>query len=262
MEAKQETPQNEVEALLRQWFYVGQKINTAWADSVLVGFGKKYVQRGGFDHKRAGVHIDFEKLVVSTTSGHCELLEANMFLGQLGRGGEFHERIKKLSIRIGDLPDTPFWVGDVVHHSDTSIRGSYTIEGVHYVDVSNAEERRYFLSGNGMNQTGKCLVLVERGNIWKLEHGEPLVFPGSSEQEMLYEEAEFYKSLGMSQKVIFTDTESELWPFGGGIRELQQGRADRLIVKDKKTQEVILIKYDRAEFGNRMRVAELARLGC
>ncbi|OGZ07235.1 MAG: hypothetical protein A3C13_04310 [Candidatus Lloydbacteria bacterium RIFCSPHIGHO2_02_FULL_50_11] len=104
--------------------------------------------------------------------------------------------------------------------------------------------------------THSALKLLERGNIWKLEHGEPLSFAN------LDEEAGFYKSLGMSQKVIFTDTESELWPFGGGIRELQHGRADQLIVKDRKNQEVVLIKYDNAEFGNRMRAAELARLGC
>ena len=100
-----------------------------------------------------------------------------------------------------------------------------------------------------------ALTLIERGNIWKLEHGEPLSF-GS-----LDEEAAFYKSLGMSRKVPGNNSNG-FWYFAAGIHSLHDGSADQLIVKNKGTLEVVLIKYDNEEFGNRMRAVELARLGC
>ena len=182
------------------------------------------------------------------------------------------EKIKALEVRLCNLPDTPFWVGDIVKKDvgrQMSVRdGVIATVNYNYTTINY----RVTTSLDTPSQTELWeeagLTLVERGNIWKLEHDEPLTFTGETEEARLLEEAKFYKSLGMSQKVrhfshhVGDEPEAgDLWELRAGIQKLQSGEADQLIVKNKKTQAVILIKYDNEEFGNRMRAAELKRLG-
>ena len=70
-----------------------------------------------------------------------------------------------------------------------------------------------------------ALTLIERGNIWKLEHGESLSF-GSLE-----EEADFYKSLGMSRKLVNTKEEDGLWSMKEAFDMLSLDMVDKIIIK-------------------------------
>ena len=98
------------------------------------------------------------------------------------------------------------------------------------------------------------MKLVEKGEIWKLEHGDPLSFTD------IEEEALFYKSLGMSQKVPREGADC-IWQLWAAVQAIQQGRADRYIPKDRKKQQVVLIKYDNRAFGERMRKHVLEPIG-
>lgn len=273
----EELAQREPNKLIASWFHVGEEVGVrdTKARVIVLGYGKQFMGRGGFTHKLAGIYIDFMKIRVASDflseqsqyEMRAECLERPHFPFPTNGLGQVHfPKMQDIKIRIGNLPNTPFWVGDKVLQTVSSdphmvnsvvYNNEVKCEGGMVYSISNPN-----VPGTEYNQFEKNLTLVERGNVWKLEHGEPLSFPGGTEAKRLYEEAAFYKSLGMSHKVIFEDTEEELWPIGGGIQKLQRGEADRLIVQDKKTQQVVLIKYDNEEFGARMRVAELARLGC
>ncbi len=283
MGTEQQQSHEETLQILRSWYTVGSRIERYLIGvrmGTIVGFGKKYIPRGGFDHKRAGVYMDLFNLRIEGADG-SEWMES---LGEPLDKRELegvHRDIALLDIRLGDLPDTPFWVGDVVRVSNSCFSGQLNgvsdrvrrVEQVVYNPTSSLAER-YNISGVGIKHLVRAgdLDLVERGNIWKLEHGEPLSFPGETEEARLLEEAAFYKSLGMSQKfqrhketgIIGWSNESgqeNQWPIGTGIKMLQAGTADRVVPTDKKNQLVAIIKYDNAEFGARMRVAELKRLG-
>ena len=262
-------PYDTPESLLREWLYQGQEVISPGTGkkATVLSFEKKYLQRSGFDHKRAGVYFDFNRVRIVEKSRHEHVWNAwGLFSDDQWPTQATCEKMDNLFVRLGDLPDTPFWVGDTVSAggADCEARsGHYIVKSICY-DVEPDDRNRYVLDGShieGKDYNPKCktssLRRVSRGNIWKLEHGKPLSFPGATEEKRLLEEAAFYKSLGMSHKVIFTDTESELWPIGGGLRELREGRADRLIIKNA---QVTLIKYDDVGFGNRMRAAEFKRL--
>lgn len=273
---KQEMSEQEKNALIATWFHVGEevRVRVSCKTVTVLEFGKRYIGRGGRTHKLAGVYIDFMNVLVAgeTASGKscytisAEHLDRLHFSDPVSfQYNDQFPKMRDLNIRIGDLPDTSFWVGDIVKKDvegrpETFSAGIIAIVNYDYTPASY----RVTTGLNTPSQTefwsDDYLTLVERGNIWKLEHDEPLSFSGDTEAKRLDEEAAFYKSLGMSQKVIFTDTESELWPIGGGLRELQEGRADRIYFKNSG-QYAVLIKYDKEEFGNRMRAAELKRLG-
>ncbi len=261
---------NEV-SLLRDWFQVGQEVKFSIPETGIVcGFGKTHIPRGGFDHKKAGVYVNFFQLRVKTTKGY-QLWNIEQIHG---RNAALAEKIAELRVCIGELPDTPFWVGDIVRLTNLaewrfSGDPSYplVVKKIYYGELpvcnmeASKENDHYEIpcpGGHFIARTSS-LALVSRGNIWKLEHGEPLSFAS------LNEEGKFYQSLGMSQKVLHTSetrSNDHLWDLWAGIQQLQSGNADQLIVKDKKTQQVVLIKYEPIEFGDRMRAAELARLGC
>lgn len=274
----------EAEKLLRQWFYVGQEITLSRGieRGRVTGFGQKYVPRGGLDHKRAGVYFDFYTLHITKSNGEkvvrgVETLSADDLRknddGEIWNLWNLSTTMQSLHVRIGDLPDTPFWIGDAV----VSLRNKeFIVTNVDYAaNGGNHGNELYALAYQCDKeffgqQHGNGLRLVERGNIWKLEHGEPLSFLGETAEARLLEEAEFYKSLGMSQRFQHNgDTgvnewsnqpgQHKHWPIGMGIEMLRDGKADQIKIANEKDLLVVLIKYDNVEFGNRMRANEIAR---
>lgn len=285
-DASEKSEQEETEKLLRQWFYDGQEVILPGTEGKahIVGFGKKFIPYGDRDHKRAGVYFDFDVVHLVKTNGESEVRKTgtlaciswdHMSSGQ----DELHKKMRALNVRISDLPDTPFWMGDKVSRHGYPKDDSRVITQIYYEmpgpEMKNSLVYRFADASGSHTEPEENLSLVERGNPWKLEHREPLSFPGTLdilgtvELKQLYEEGLFYKSLGMSHKVPFRTMECDpggteyefLWPWGPAICALQEGRANRLIPKNKGAQGVILIKYDSEEFGERMRAAELKRLG-
>ena len=72
METEQQLSHEETVRILRNWYTVGDRIERhliAVKQGTIVGFGKKYIPRGGFDHKRAGVYMDFFTLRIQSADG-------------------------------------------------------------------------------------------------------------------------------------------------------------------------------------------------
>src|SRR3989338_1514145 len=109
---KQVVSQEEIETLLRQWYYVGQRIKLPVrippTYATVVNFGKKYIQRGGYNHKDAGVFIDFATVLVMTDDGNIEKFYPELYAETQNA---LLEKVRRINVSLGDLPDTPFWVG-------------------------------------------------------------------------------------------------------------------------------------------------------
>ncbi len=291
---KRITPLSELDAhaLIRKWYHIGDKIrmgdihvNPLYAR--LFCFGKKYVPRGGVNHKLAGVYIDYEKLLVVTSAEPAPKLlyaptkEIYSSPGGLdyphgSRGEEELKKIADIYIRIGDLPETPFWEGDTVtithdQNHEYGRAAKWLLTEICYAEEGGLrEESGYMLRSCGdiygrEYHCANSITLFERGNLWKFEHGEPMEFAS------IEEEAKFYKSLGMSQKVgdyasKVKDGRGQsnpncIWKLESAINCIREGRGDEMKIKDRGRMDWVVIKYDNEVFGKRMRAHTLAKFG-
>ncbi|MDO8521556.1 MAG: hypothetical protein Q7S52_05570 [bacterium] len=285
--SQQKASAEEKNALIASWFHVGEEVRVNFRMqgsnlATVLGFGERYVGRGGFTHKLAGVYIDYLSVhIVSKNGGYREFVSPGQLEGPHVPYVTGYEssvllgKMRDLNIRIGDLPDTPFWVGDLVDvRAAPRELSPYRVVEVNYgvsPPIYGLESTQPDKNRCNTEEAGVAF-LVKHGNIWNLEHGKPLSFQGETEEKRLLAEAAFYKSLGMSvrfQRSKRTGVnewsnetgQDDRWSMGTGIGMLQKGTADQIKVVDEKDLLVVIIKYDNVEFGNRMRAAELKRLG-
>lgn len=259
-------PFSEVNELLKKYFKCGDEVIQLGKRGVVVGFGEKYIARGGLQHKFAGTYIDFGQLIVASTDGRSRASMCHVYMDH--KLHEVYMRTQDVYIRIGDLPETPFWEGDTVSYP---YRGGATQWVVKRIDSAVGRETIYTIQIEGgayaCNVIAMHLKLVSHGNLWKMEHGEPLDFPS------IEEEALFFKSLGMSRNVTeFVSRSSladnrrdaapklhcELKEALCAIRKWRIADEVKIINKDMKC---VVIKYDDEVFGNRMRAHTLAKFG-
>ncbi len=118
-------------------------------------------------------------------------------------------------VRLGDLPETKFWEQDKVRvrfPHDDSVR-EMTIAIINY---HNLHERRTddspmplyevaYLDGGTTFADEAQIELIERGNVWKHYHSEPLVFAD------LKEEAAFFTLIGETAEVANPTTGLFSW---------------------------------------------------
>jgi hypothetical protein len=268
-------PHDEARALLREYYLVGDKVDIdLLRQGTIVGFGVKHVHRGGINHKMAGTYINYESLRVIPDLR--ALPERFVLLSTLrgprsGYDFENRNRIKDIFVRIGDLPETPFWEGDTVAYlrtvHDCGPSDEWLVYGIDHADESGPIFHAWPIrDGKPCNDAATAepateLKLIERGNLWKMGHGEPLEFAD------IEEEAKFYHSLGMSQKVYRNSRvsgEETGWyeyDFADAVSLIRSGRGQEMKVKNSKHMTFVVIKYDDEEFGKRMRAHTLARFG-
>ncbi len=265
---------SDVRDLLDRWYKVGDRVvlgTTGTESGIVLGFAKKYIPRGGFDHKKAGTYIDFANVLFATWGG-----EPERYVSMQPVDFDDPEMagvcsgVSAIMLKIGDLPVRPFWEGDevaIAHKDAAPVRWvvqniDYTQDGAPYTLKQIGEVRHT----PTMTSYSHFLKLVARGNLWKMEHGEPMEFAS------IEEEAKFYQSLGMSVKLSHTLPQSNMgfgitgrsteeWEWKDAVTEIRRGAADEMKLKNKKDMTFVLIKYDRMEFGNRMRAHTLAKLG-
>ena len=241
--------------ILSKWYYLGEKLPMATGFCRVTGFAVKYIPRGGFTHKLAGKYIDFTKVCV-VTEGNWEKLTINCHDKWYGESTEDQHRrlsnMPEVQIKIGELPETPFWVGDIVKTYNDRYPAAFNVEKINY--YQGVETPVFHLSSPEHTEIHieNELTLIKRGNIWKLAHGEPLLFTN------IVEEAVFYKSLGMSRRIIHQGKNE--FPIGTAVWLLRHGIADQMKVKNGQKMTYVLIKYDNVEFGNRMRTCTLSSL--
>lgn len=257
-----------VRELLKNAVAVGCSVAiTRTRGGICVGFAEKYIPRGGFDHKHAGTYIDFATAIVKPEDGG-PVVAVPLNLGSV-------TEIADICIRIGDLPDCRLWEGDTVIFTgdlsrDHSERDYWTVMSIDYSagkSTKNCTLRSCHDSRVAKATNMDRVVLMARGNLWKMEHGEPMEF-ATIEAEGL-----FYKSLGMSHKLSYLLSEmrpkdsrmsaprkTDEYELADAVRKIQNGEADQMKCANAKKLTYVLIWYKNREFGERMRAHTLAKL--
>ncbi|HET8575344.1 MAG TPA: hypothetical protein VFM02_04235 [Candidatus Paceibacterota bacterium] len=107
-------------------------------------------------------------------------------------------------VRLGDLPATKFWEQDKVRVRFPNKWGEEVMV-VDRIDYHHMHEGRdgspypfygvRFLSGGGPSAAESWMELIERGNVWRYYHDQPLLFAD------LTEEASFFQLVGQTEEV-------------------------------------------------------------
>ena len=128
-------------------------------------------------------------------------------------------------IRLGDLPPTPFWEEDkvLVHRHDGDVE--LVVKGISYHQLHERNEdgspcNAYEVHHADGWQTGASadmMELIERGNVWKYHHGEPLSF------ESLAEEVAFFTTIGRTEEVRNPESELYDWTLEQALQAIKDG---------------------------------------
>jgi len=132
---------------------------------------------------------------------------------------------------IEDLPETPFWEGDKVKVKDKSFKFEDYPKDIFIIRIDykslgkNAKYPAYcispdFYAGSSFtNRSEDELELVERGNVWKFHHGQPLEFKDVGE------EAAFFYMQGQAEQVKNPDGEY-IWSKEAVMEAIKKGIVD------------------------------------
>jgi hypothetical protein len=160
---------------------------------------------------------------------------------------------------IRDLPETKFWEMDVVGFARHA--GNFTIDTIRYdvIDMKCNDGSpypfynvRYPSPYGGYTAAEESeLTLIERGNVWKLAHNEPLHFSD------LTEEANFYHLIGDTEEVRNPRTEIYRWDLDDALWAIREGLADAIAVGPKMFSmgetETMARRFNNREVGERIR---------
>jgi hypothetical protein len=136
------------------------------------------------------------------------------------RVAAYHDSYKKTGKwedknRLRDLPETRLWVGDSITDKGMPEYDRLYVAGInyHYIgqkrddgsDMPLYEVSNTWPSGWRSASDDKDLTLIERGNVWKYYHKEPMSFSN------LEEEARFYSAIGRTRQVRCPTTGNYRW---------------------------------------------------
>lgn len=181
--------------------------------------------------------------------------------------------------RLRDLPETPFWPGDIVREvnpSDTFQGKTLCIWRIdyHYMtqktnsgksfpayEVTPLETNLWSSGGWYSSRAAEDLVLVSRGDVWKEYHGEKVSFAS------LTDEANFAVLLGRHWDIRNPSSHLFSWTLEEALDAIHSGLADSLEVKrgsvlySRNRTTNTVWKYRDEELGNRIANATLQGFG-
>jgi hypothetical protein len=250
----------------RDWGYAPCDDGTV---AQVAGFGEMHYGRTRSYGLEPGVYRNASWVKVD--DGDKEWLEHDGRL-TLVDGAEYERREKewraddeswlKRKVRLRDLPETKFWEGDHVRcstHPDATIvqRVEYRWgerDGAFTYAVSDSMTAGW----NGYARDDR-LELVERGDVWKYYHGEPLTF------DSLDDEANFFKLLGHVED-LRNPAHDDLyaWTKEEALEAIRTGYAHGFSVGTNMFSGTLrhdVIRYRDEELGARVRQATLAGFG-
>ncbi len=186
--------------------------------TITYGHIRNYGYRPGVYENRSWIVIELPTTeVISIYVGNLKLVDQEAYDTRLVA---FREKQKtdwrSTSVRVADLPETEFWEGDIVTNDDLVAHlGNYAgshgaVAGRFYIDnikwdwmgqtrLDGSPMPFYDISpfpdGGLTTGTDEPLTLVERGNVWKYFHDEPMTFAS------LEDEAKFHQTMGLYTEV-------------------------------------------------------------
>lgn len=209
----------------------------------------------------------------TTYRGHdLEMVDADEYKRRLNA---YHERKKNESwiaidaeldnrVRIGDLPETKAWEQDFVRVTSRHGIEYGVIEGIEYHwlrdDVKEISYRFRIVDAD-KNETGGTtyareseIEVLERGNVWKYFHNEPLSFKD------LKEEASFYAGLGQSTEVRNPANGLYSWTLAEAMQAIKDDLIDSISVGSvpfAMTSRINVTRFENRDLGKRLQAATL-----
>lgn len=162
---------------------------------------------------------------------------------------------------VGDLPETPFWEGDVVEVYDGR-KGVVSVIDYGEIDTES-DEPPYRVSfpatGGGEGFHAHALSLIERGDVWRHYHGEEIDFESAAD------EATLHHTLSLVTSVANRETRSFGFSWGEAVQALRNGDADVIVhnwtvITDDPGRNVQCYSIDDAAAGERCRAAFLGQI--
>ncbi len=127
--------------------------------------------------------------------------------------------------RIGDLPETKFWELDIVSWKGKRYRihsisyNGWGPEKRHCYSMEEVDENNVYKRNGSLTVEPRELILIERGNVWREGHGEPLVF------HSLEEEIRFAINMGRANEVRNPKNDLYSW----SLEEVLQAIRDDIV---------------------------------
>jgi hypothetical protein len=250
----------------------------------VVGFGEiPYTRVQNFGHE-PGIYVNHSWVDVKVpgkkqfciSSCHIDLKDK---AEEKQREKAYHKAggYKNSHVRLRDLPETKFWEGDVVKLAD-DMRDvwpgveTFRIFSINYGDFGQMRNDgvtpmpEYNIEPNVKGRGGYVavnesqLTLVERGNVWKHYHKEPLWFAG------IEEEAGFFAMLGHTEEVRNPKSKLYNWTKDEVLAAIRDGIADsfsvdRGIFGTSKELHHRAVRFKDRDLGERVAQATLAGFG-
>lgn len=228
----------------------------------ITGFRTSIYGRTGWGGKR-GVYVDRSGFYVKFPNMDAQLAASDFLIPVTG--GVYYTYDMD-GIKISDVPETQFIEGDIVKTNSPYFKGrDCIITSIDYHDIGKTRNDGvtpmpiYNVMAKDKNSgqmsfQDEDLVLVERGNIWKKDHGEPIIFAD------LKEETTFYMSIGEYDE-IRNPKEDNLykWTKEQALEAIKDFSGDGLQMSGffGSEPQPFVIKFHNRDLGYRVRLATL-----
>lgn len=170
-------------------------------------------------------------------------------------------------VRIGDLPETRFWEMDkvLVSYKNESDELQGVIRSIDYHSMHDkckdgSPYPFYRVDFNGSIGSGSesNMKLVERGNVWKYFHNEPVTFAN------LKEEASFFQLIGQAEEIRNPDNGLFSWSEDEVIAAIKKGTVHGFMVENglfATGPHISARRFKNEELGKRVASATLEGFG-
>ena len=172
-------------------------------------------------------------------------------------------------VRLGDLPPTKFWEGDEVRVHFPNNEYAEQKMTIGRIDYSFMHKRRdngspwpfydiNLAQGGTTSAEESWIELVERGNIWKYYHNEPLSFID------LKEEAHFFRLIGQTEEMRNPANGIYRWTKEEVLEAIKNGEVHGFFIKGfifGRGLHIHAMRFKNEELGKRVAQATLEGFG-
>lgn len=220
-------------------------------EGVVIGFNryKKYVNRNQVFKDKPGEYMSNGLAIVKWDDGGNDSMSAHhigpMYQGVIEsrRDDKAYKEAFDTDTYMKPLPELPYWEGDIVRTNECIFnrfgedQENLVITGIDYYRIGDfcndgiTPMPIYHVRIAGIKDSPMMMIrerdiveLVERGNYWKLEHGEELSFKDINEK------LNFYGSIGETEQVRNPKTDTYRWTMEDIVEAVEAKTIDFCLV--------------------------------
>lgn len=220
-------------------------------EGTVIGFNRnvKYVNRNRVYDDKPGKYKSNGLAIVKWDNGGNDRMSAhhigpvNQLVHDFRRFEVDYKKAFDMNEYICPLPELPYWEGDIVKTKESMLRAhggdnrDLIITSIDYYHLDQfcndgvTPMPIYDVKLAGMTDSPMTRIresdieaLIDRGNYWKLEHEEPLVFKDINEK------LDFYNSIGQTQQVRNPRNNAYAWQIDEVAEAIKAKTVDYCVV--------------------------------